>query len=188
MAKLKLAVIVGSNRRHSINRKLAQALTKLGAGKFVWNFIRINDLPMYNQDLETELPQSVLRFKSEIADTDALLFVTPEHNRSIPAVLKNAIDWGTRPYGQNSWKGKTAAIIGASPGTMGTAFAQQHLRQILGILGVLVMGGESYISFKPGLIEANDTITDESMRGLLQGFIDQFALLANRLSTIKAAA
>jgi chromate reductase len=97
MAKVKIAVIVGSNRRGSINGKLAQALARLGADRLAFNFVSIGDLPLYNQDLEGELPKSVVRFKSEVAAADALLFVTPEHNRSIPALLKNAIDWGARP-------------------------------------------------------------------------------------------
>src|SRR5712692_7476216 len=159
-ARAKIAVIVGSNRRESLNRKLAQALVKLAGDKLAFSFVQITDLPLYSQDSEGELPKSVVRFKSEIAAADGLLFVTPEHNRSIPTVLKNAIDWGARPYGQNSWNAKPAAITGTSPGTLGTALAQQHLRQVLGVLGVLVMGGEAYISFKPGLIDAHDTVTD----------------------------
>ena len=129
----------------------------------VFHFI-VLDLPLYNQDLEGEVPKSVVQFKAEIAAADALLFVTPEHNRSIPALLKNAIDWGARPYGQNAWSGRPAAITGASPGAIGAALAQMHLRQVLGILGVLVMGGEAYISFKPGLVDANGTISDENTR------------------------
>ena len=97
MAKPHLAVIVGSNRRDSINRKLAQALTKLGADKFDASFVRIDDLPMFNQDLESNLPAEVVRFKNELARADGVLIVTPEHDRSIPAVLKNAVDWGARP-------------------------------------------------------------------------------------------
>ena len=100
MAKPHLAVIVGSNRRESINRKLALALAKLGADKFDANFVRIDHLPMFNQDLEGSLPPEVVRFKDELAQADGILIVTPEHDRSIPAVLKNAIDWGARPYGQ----------------------------------------------------------------------------------------
>jgi chromate reductase len=157
MAKVNIGVLVGSNRRDSINRKLAQALAKLGAERLAFQFIAIDDLPLYNQDLEAELPARVARFKEAIAAADALLFVTPEHNRSIPAVLKNAIDWGARPHGRNSWNGKLAAITGTSPGTLGTAAAQLHLRQILSVLGVVVMGGEAYISFKPGLLDANGT-------------------------------
>src|SRR5580704_9014623 len=135
MAKFKIAVIVGSNRRESLNRALAQALAKLGAEQFTFNFVQIDDLPLYNQDHEAELPKNVARFKSEIAAADGLLLVTPEHNRSIPAVLKNAVDWGARPWGKNSWNGKPAAITGTSPGAIGTAIAQQHLRHILGVLG-----------------------------------------------------
>ena len=137
----------GSNRREFVNRKLARALARLGDEKLTTRFVRIDDLPIFNQDQENPLPASVARFKAEIGEPDALLIVTPEHNRSIPAVLKNAIDWGARPYGQNSWAGKLAAITGTSPGAIGTAVAQQHLRQVLGNLGAQVMGGEAYVSF-----------------------------------------
>jgi chromate reductase len=153
-----------------------------------FHFVAIEDLPLYNQDLEGELPPSVVRFKSEITAADAVLFVTPEHNRSLPAVLKNAIDWGARPYGQNSWSGKPAAITGTSPGALGTAVAQLHLRQVLGTLGALVMGGEAYISFKPGLVDSNGTIADETTRGFLKAFIDQFAATVTRLSFAREAA
>ena len=142
MAKFKIAAIVGSTRRESINRQLAEALARLGADKLAVTIVPIGDLPLYNQDLEAPLPETVKRFKSEIAAADGVLFVTPEHSRSIPAVLKNAIDWGSRPWDQNSWAGKTAAITGTSPGAIATAVAQQHLRQVMGDLGVLVMGGE----------------------------------------------
>ena len=124
MAKVKIAVIVGSNRRESINAKLAHALARLGSEQAEFNFVSIGELPLYNQDLEGELPRSVVGFKAEIAAADGLLFVTPEHNRSIPAVLKNAIDWGARPYGRNSWNGKPVAITGTSPGALGAALAQ----------------------------------------------------------------
>src|SRR3569833_3898380 len=131
MAKLKLGVIVGSNRRDSINRKLAEALVKLGSAACDANFIQIDDLPMYNQDNEQPVPSAVARFKGEVEGSDALLFVPPEHSRSIPAVLKNAIDWGARPWGETSWTGKSGAIIGASGGVISTAIAQLHLRGIL---------------------------------------------------------
>jgi chromate reductase len=182
MRKFKVAIVVGSNRRESINRKLARALARLADGHFAANFVQIDDLPMYNQDLESPLPAGVARFKAEIEQADALLFVTPEHNRSLPAVLKNAIDWGARPYGRNSWAGKPAAITGTSPGAIGTAIAQQHLRQILGNLGALVMGGEAYITFKAGLIDDADAIADEGTRTFLQAFVDQFTTLLARLS------
>jgi chromate reductase len=183
MAKVNVAVIVGSNRRNSINRKLAHALVELADSKLVGKFVRIDDLPIFNQDLESPLPANVQRFKSEIEQADALLFVTPEHNRSIPAVLKNAIDWGARPYGRNSWSGKPAAITGASPGAIGSAIAQQHLRQVLGNLGALVMGGEAYLAFKPGLIDDANAVTDVGTRQFLQTFVDRFAELAARLGS-----
>jgi chromate reductase, NAD(P)H dehydrogenase (quinone) len=112
-----IAVIVGSNRRESINRKLAHALAKLGAGQFDAKFVRIDDPPMYNQD-EGDLPAEVVRFKDQLARADGVLFVTPEHDRSVPAMLKNAIDWGARPYGKNSWAAKPALITGTSPGAV----------------------------------------------------------------------
>src|SRR5262249_44861165 len=118
-----------------------------------------------------------------IEAADGVLVVTPEHNRSVPTVLKNAIDWAARPYGQNSWAGKVVAIAGTSPGAIGTALAQQHLRQILGSsLGALVMGGEAYISFKPGLIDDAGEIADESTQNFLKNFVDRFATLVGRLS------
>jgi len=115
--------------------------------------------------------------------------VTPEHSRSIPAVLKNAIDWGARPWGKNSWTGKIAAITGASPGAISTALAQQHLRQILGAQGVVLSGGEAYLQFKPGLITDDGTVADESTRAFLEGFVDQLVAMVARLApTARAAA
>jgi chromate reductase, NAD(P)H dehydrogenase (quinone) len=177
-----IAVVVGSNRRDSINRKLAQALAKLGAGQFDASFVRIDDLPMYNQDSEGNLPSAVVRFKSELAAADGVLIVTPEHNRSMPTVLKNAIDWGARPYGKNSWAGKPAFITGTSPGAIGSALAQQHLRNVLVSLGVFLLGGEAYVTFKPNLIDQDGNIGDESTKTFLQGFVDRFATLVERLS------
>lgn len=188
MARFKIAVIVGSNRRDSINRRLAQGLAKLAAGQFEPIWVQIDDLPMYNQDHEAELPASVVRFKAAVQAADGILIVTPEHNRSIPAVLKNAIDWGARPWGKNSWAGKPAAITGTTPGAIGTAVAQMHLRHMLGILGALVMGGEAYITFKPELVDEAGNITDESTRKFLRAFVEQFAGLLERLSPARRAA
>ena len=187
MAKNKLGVIVGSNRRESINRKLAQALAQLGGDAFEAKFLQIDDLPMYNQDNEQPVPAPVARFKGEIEASDALLFVTPEHSRSIPVVLKNAIDWGARPWGKTSWPGKPAAVIGTSGGTVSTAVAQQHLRAVLGDLGLQVAGGEAYIQFKPELIDAQGNVTDENVRKFLKAFIDQFAAFAARFTGQRAA-
>ena len=182
MASFKIALIVGSTRRESINRKLAQALVKLGAPDLEFKMVRIDDLPLFNQDNENDPIPSVTRFKSEIAAADALLFVTPEHDRSIPAALKNAIDWGARPPGKNVWIGKFAAVTGTSPGAISTALAQQHLRQILGAEGVHLMGGEVYLRFTPDLIGPDDTVADESTRNFLKKFLDQFAALVAKFA------
>jgi chromate reductase len=189
MAKLKLGIVVGSNRRESINRKLAQALARLGADKFEAKILKVDDLPIYNQDLEADLPASVVRFKAEVTDSDAILFVTPEHNRSIPALLKNAIDWGSRPNGTSVWIGKPAATTGTSGSAISTAVAQQHLRQILGnFVGMHVMGGEAYVAFKPDLVDAQGAVTDENVRKFLKDFIDRFAGFAGGFAAQRAAA
>jgi chromate reductase, NAD(P)H dehydrogenase (quinone) len=185
MAKPRIAVIVGSNRRESLNRKLAHALAKLGAEKFDATFVRIDDLPMFNQDNEGKLPPEVVRYKDELSRADGVLIVTPEHDRSIPAVLKNAVDWGARPYGKNSWVGKTMFITGTSPGAIGSALAQQHLRSVMTGLGATLLGGEAYVTFKPELVDAQGNIPDESTRKFLQSFIDRFANLAERLAPTK---
>jgi chromate reductase, NAD(P)H dehydrogenase (quinone) len=182
MAKPLVAVIAGSNRRDSINRKLAHALAKLGADKFDALFVPIDDLPMFNQDLEGNLPAEVVRYKGELSRADGVLIVTPEHDRSIPAVLKNAVDWGARPYGKNSWAGKPAFITGTSPGAIGSALAQQHLRSVMTGLGMILLGGEAYINFKPNLVDEHGNIGDEGTRNFLQGFLDRFAALVGRLS------
>jgi chromate reductase len=187
--KPRIAIIVGSTRRDSINRKLAQALAKLGEDRLDFVFVEIGDLPLYNQDLEADLPPSVNRMKAQLEAADGILIVTPEHNRSIPAALKNAIDWGARPWGKSSWPGKVAAVIGASPGTIGTAVVQSHLRHVLGsILGVLVMPGEHYINFKPELLAADNTVSDESTRKFLSGFVANFASLVARHAVPQATA
>jgi len=188
MAKLKLGVIVGSNRRDSINRKLAEALVKLGSAAFDANFIQIDDLPMYNQDNEQPVPSAVARFKSEVEGSDALLFVTPEHSRSIPAVLKNAIDWGARPWGKTSWPGKPAAVIGTSGGVISTAVAQQHLKAVLNTQGLNLIGGEAYVQFKPEMIDADAGVPDETVRGLLKGFVDRFTDFAGKLAPARKQA
>jgi len=185
MASINIAVIVGSNRRESINRKLANAFVDLGKGKAEFSFIQIDDLPMFNQDLENAPPASVGRFKAAIGAADGLLVITPEHNRSISALLKNAIDWGTRPYGQNVWAGKTAAITGTSRSAISTAVAQQHLRHVLGSLGALVMGSDVNVNFKPDLLDDAGHIANADTRKFLQSFIDKFVSL---VTTLKAGA
>jgi len=181
MALPQVAVVVGSNRRDSINRKYAQALVKLGAGKFDAKFTRIDDLPLFNQDNEGNLPAEVVRFKDEISRADGVLIVTPEHNRSMPTVLKNAIDWGARPFGKSVWPGKPGFITGTSGGAIGTALAQQHLRSVMTGLGMTLLGGEAYITNKPNLIDDQGNIGDETTQKFLQGFVDRFAGLVAKL-------
>jgi len=188
MPKPQIAVIVGSNRRDSINRKLAKALAKLGAGKFDAHFVRIDDLPLYNQDNEANPTAEVTRFKNELAQADGVLIVTPEHNRSIPTALKNAVDWGARPYGKSSWPGKPAFITGTSPGAIGSALAQQHLRSVMTGLGMILLGGEAYVTFKPNLIDEHGNIGDEGTKNFLQDFVDRFATLVERLAVKERAA
>ncbi len=179
MTKPRIAIIVGSNRKDSINRKLAEALARL-ATQFDTEFVQIGDLPMFNLDILSPLPAEVARFKNSVDQADGVIFVTPEHNRSIPALLKNAIDWGGMPAGQSSWADKPVFITGTSPGAIGSALAQQHLRHVLGaFLSALVLGGEAYITFKPDLVNAQGEIGDESTRKFLSELLDRFARLVD---------
>jgi chromate reductase len=144
--------------------------------------IRIDDLPVYNQDLDSTPPQSVVRLKSEITAANGLLFVTPEHNRSVPTALKNALDWASHPYGKNAWAGKPPGIIGASVGMIGSALAQQHLRNSLAYLDVPVMGQpEVFIYFTAGLIDAEGNISNDGVRKFLQSFVDKYAAWVTKL-------
>lgn len=175
MKKFNLAIIVGSLRNDSINLKLAKAIAKLGSEKFEAQFLQISDLPLFNQDLESDFPKAATRLKSEIKNADAVLFVTPEYNRSVPAPLKNAIDWASRPYGKNSFAKKPAAICGASVGAIGTACAQNSLKPVLIYLDTILMGSpEVYLHFKEGAIDDEGNISDDHTKKFLQGFADSF--------------
>jgi chromate reductase len=175
MSQYSIAVLVGSLRRESFNRKLATALARLAPAEFKFNTLEIGDLPLYNQDDDAHQAPQVLRLKSEIKAADGLLFVTAEYNRSIPGVLKNAIDNASRPYGQSAFAGKAAGVIGASVGTIGTALAQQHLRNVLAYLDVATLGQpEAFIHAKDGLFDADGNIGAGS-REFLQGWMDKYA-------------
>lgn len=139
MSKLKILVLVGGISSGSINKQLFNEVRRLTADKFEFDEADIAAIPYYSQDLEANLPTPVSDLKTRIAACDGILFVTPEYNRGIPGVLKNAIDWASRPYGSNSWKGKPAAMLGASPGAIGTFGAQSQLRQILSEIAICVM-------------------------------------------------
>lgn len=175
MSNFKIAVFVGSLRAASINLKLARALEKLAPAEFQFEYASLGDVPLYNQDNENDMPPAAAKLKQLIAQAQGLLFVTPEHNRSVPAALKNAIDWGTRPWGQNSWMGKAGGIVGASPSAAGSAMAQQHLRNILAAEGVNVLTTpEVFLQMKDGLIDDQYQITDEGTRKFLQGWMDRY--------------
>ena len=171
----KVAVLVGSIRPNSSNLQFAKALEKLALGRLQFDFIDLGALPFYDETLWDNPPAAVLDMKQRITAADAVLFVTPEYNRSIPGVLKNAIDWPSRPFGQSVWEGKPAAIVGATAGQSGTAQAQAHLRSILVILGVILMGRpEVYQTLRPDLIDEDHLITDERTRLFLQKWVDSF--------------
>ncbi|WP_199261734.1 NADPH-dependent FMN reductase [Paracoccus binzhouensis] len=171
-----VAVIVGSLRKDSLNRKLMQALQKLAEGRLEFHLLHVGDLPHYNEDLWAEPPVSVLRLKDRIEHSDAVLAITPEYNRGYPGVIKNALDWATRPYGENSWKGKPAAVTGTSPGAIGAAVGQIRLRaDMLGVGMVVMSAPEAYIQWKPEAYAADGSVTDETTAKFLQGFIDAFA-------------
>lgn len=173
-----IAVFVGSLRKESCNRKLAHALEKLAGDKARFQYVQIGDLPLYDQDFDASYPAQGTRLKDQVRAADAVLFVTPEYNRSVPGVLKNAIDIGSRPYGDSAFAGKPAAVIGASIGQIGTAVAQQHLRNSLAFLDMHVLGQpEAFIHFKEGLIDADGTIHNEGTQTFLKGYVDRFLAL-----------
>ena len=174
MSAFQISVISGSLRRDSFNQKLATAHAKLGPSDFVFNQVRIGDLPLYNQDDDANPGDAVNHLKAEINAAHGVLFVTPEYNRSIPGVLKNAIDHASRPYGQNAWAGKPAGILGVSIGAIGTAMAQQHLRNILAYLDMPTMGQpEAFIHAKEDLFDGNGSI-GASTTPFLQKWVDHY--------------
>jgi chromate reductase len=175
MAQTRIAVIVGSLRKDSFNRKLALAIAQLAPSDFTFEHLRIDDLPLYNQDDDGNQAPAVKRLKSEIAASQGLLFVTPEYNRSLPGVLKNAIDNASRPYGQSAWAGKPAGVIGVSVGAIGTAVAQQHLRNVLAYLDVPTLGQpEAFLQNKEGLFDDKGHIAEGGTKKFLQGWVDKY--------------
>jgi chromate reductase len=176
---------IGSLSTQSINRKLARALIRLAPDELNFTEIIIKDLPLYNRDFDVDFPAVAREFKASIQTVDALLFVTPENNRSVPGVLKNAIDWASRPYGENVIAGKPTAVIGASPGAIGTAIAQQNLRSILGFLTAPQMNSpEAYITMTPELIADNGEVTNDGTRDFLQGYMTSFFEHIERAMTV----
>jgi chromate reductase len=174
MNQYQIAVIVGSLRKDSFNRKLAHAIVKLAPSEFSFKELQIGDLPLYNQDDDANQAQSVKRLKEGITAAQGILFVTPEYNRSISGVLKNAIDHASRPYGQSAWAGKPAGVLGASPGATGTAMAQQHLRNILVTLNMPTLAQpEAFIHVRDGLFDEAGDI-DTASKKFLQNWMDHY--------------
>ena len=176
---------VGSLAKGSINRLLSRALIKLAPAELEFTEIHFGDLPLYSYDYDADFPAVARAFKDAIEDVDAVLFVTPEYNRSIPGGLKNAIDWASRPYGQNSFARKPSAVIGTSPGAIGTAVAQQHLRSLLSFCNSPQMNApEAYIQFRPGLITEAGDVTDESTEAFLRNYMAELHAFIIRVLTV----
>jgi chromate reductase, NAD(P)H dehydrogenase (quinone) len=175
MASYRIAVLVGSLRRESLNRTLAGALARLAPPELTLEQLRIDDLPLYNQDDDRAQAPQVQRLKAEVRAAQGLIFVTPEYNRSIPGVLKNAIDHASRPYGDNAFAGKPAGVIGASIGSIGTAVAQQHLRIVLAYLDCPTLGQpEAFLHAKEGFFDASGDIASPGSRKFVQGWVDRY--------------
>ncbi len=171
-----VAVFVGSLRKDSINRKLAKALIECAPSSLKLTIVEIGQLPLYNQDEEQNPPAAWSAFRAQVKASDAVLFVTPEYNRSVPGPLKNALDVGSRPYGQSAWSGKPGAVISASPGAIGGFGANHHLRQSLVFLNVPAMQQpEAYVGGADKLFDANGTLANDSTRKFLQQFMQAFA-------------
>ena len=185
MSTFTVGYFVGSLARASINRKLALALTRLAPSELRMREIPIGELPLYSYDYDRDYPPPARALKDAIAGVDAVLFVTPEYNRSIPGALKNAIDWASRPRGQNSFTRKPSAMIGTSTGKIGTAIGQQHLRSILAFCNSPQMNPiEAYIHFEPGLITDEGEVTVESMREFLRNYMAEFRAFITRVYTV----
>ena len=181
----KVGYLVGSLATASINRLLAKALVHLAPPQLAMSEIPFRDLPVYSYDYDTDYPPPARAFKRDLAAVDAFLFVTPEYNRSIPGGLKNAIDWGSRPYGQNSFSRKPSAVIGTSPGAIGTAIAQQQLRSVLSFCNSPQMNApEAYIQWKPGLVDDNGEITVEDTFQFLRNWMSELHAFIERVYTV----
>jgi len=181
MSRYQIAVLVGSLRRDSLNRRLATAVAGLAPPELSFEQLRIDDLPLYDQDDDADPAPSVQRLKAAIEAAQGLLFVTPEYNRSIPGVLKNAIDHASRPYGRNSFAGKPAGVLGASIGSTGTALAQQHLRNVLAYLDAPALGQpEVFLHAKDGFFDEAGAIASAGTRQFLQRWMDRYVAWVKR--------
>jgi chromate reductase, NAD(P)H dehydrogenase (quinone) len=171
-----VAVVVGSLRKASLNRRMARSLALLAPSALRLEIVEIGDLPLYDEDAESSAPAAWVRFRERIRRADAVLFVTPEYNRSIPAPLKNAIDVGSRPYGKSAWSGKPGAVVSVSPSPLGAFGANHHLRQCLVFLNMpTLQQPEAYIGGAAKLFDEEGVLNNEQTRGILTGFMTAFA-------------
>jgi chromate reductase len=185
MKTCNVGYLIGSLSRESINRKLANALFKLAPEQLKFHEISFKDLPLYNYEHDADYPEAGRKFKKAIEDSDAILIITPEYNRSIPGPLKNAIDWASRPWGTNSFANIPSGVIGTSPGAIGTAVGQQHLRSILGFLNSPQMNSpEAYIQFKDGFLNDAGEIADAGTAKFLAGYLKEFHQFIERVLTV----
>lgn len=184
-----IGYIVGSISSTSINRRLAKALERLAPEGTTLVEIPIKDLPFYTPDYDADFPQVARDFKQAIADADGVIIITPEYSRSIPGVLKNALDWSARPWGQASFDGKPTAVIGTSQGGIATAAAQQHLKAILSHYNAPTLGQpEGYVQSTPGLFTDNGEVTNEQTAEFLAGYLQAFVALIDRFAEVPVAA
>ena len=185
MEKFKVGYFVGSLASNSKNRRLANALVRLAPEDLVMTEIHFKDLPLYNSDYDANYPPAGKALKDALAASEAVLFVTPEYNRSIPGGLKNAIDWASRPWGTNSFARKPSATIGTSPGAIGTAVAQQHLRSLLSFCNSPQMNSpEAYIQFTPDLISEDGKVSNPSTEEFLGNYMKEFSAFIQRVYTV----
>ncbi len=185
MKTYQIGYLIGSLAKGSINRQLANALIKLAPKELKFHEISFKDLPLYSYDYDADFPAVATKLKKAITDSDGILFVTPEYNRSIPGALKNAIDWASRPWGTNSFAKIPSGVIGTSPGAIGTAVAQQQLRSVLSFCNSPQMNSpEAYIQFKPGLIDAEGNVTDASTATFLRNYMSEFHQFVERVRTV----
>jgi chromate reductase len=185
MSSYKVGYLIGSLAKASINRQLAGALVKLAPPELEMVEVSFRDLPIYSYDYDADFPPVAREFKQSLAAVDAVLFVTPEYNRSIPGGLKNAIDWASRPYGHNSFARKPSAVIGTSPGAIGTAIAQQQLRSVLSFCNSPQMNApEAYIRFTPGLVDDHGEVTVDDTRAFLRRYMEDLAAFIARVYTV----
>jgi len=184
MPGIRVGYLIGSLAKASINRKLAKALVRLAPADMQLTEISFGELPLYSYDYDADFPPAARAFKAALAEAEAILFVTPEYNRSIPGGLKNAIDWASRPWGQNSFARKPTAIIGASTGAIGTAVAQQSLRSVMAFCNSPLMNSiEAYIQFKPGLITDDGDVTNAATAEFLRNYMAEFYGFIERVYT-----